>query len=137
MSFRCRGSYRESSVVSFYGSLAFFVHTVADIFYLILAILFATLMFQAAFGLLPRSRPRVWPFRVTGLRNVRLSRFSVISIVVGCFGVAVAFSSAAFSEQALGFIGLVISVVGFIFASVSRSRDVRHFRQQRLAGLTR
>ena len=113
------------------------MHTVADIFYLVLAILFAVLMFQAAFGLLPRSRPRVWPFRVTGFRNVRLSRFSIISVVVGCFGVVVAFSSAAFSAQTFGFIGLVISIVGFIFVSVSRSRDVRSFRQQRLAGLTR
>jgi hypothetical protein len=113
------------------------MHSAADIFYLVLAILFAVIMFQAAFGLLPRSRPRAWPFRVTGLRNVTLSRFSIISVIVGSFGVAVAFASAAFSVQSMGFVGLMFSIVGFILVSVSRSRDVRNFRQQRLAELTR
>ena len=112
------------------------MHSVADIFYLVLAILFAVLMFQAAFGLLPSSRPRVWPFRVTGLRNVRLSRFSLVSSVCTYFGLVAAFASAAFSVEISGLIGLFIFIVSFVLVSISRWRDVQHFRRQRLAALT-
>jgi hypothetical protein len=104
--------------------------------YLVLAILFALLVFRPALGLLPRARPRFWPSRITGLKNVRLSKFSLVSIVCLCFGSAVAFTGAAFTADTFGFIGLFISVVGFILVGVARSRDIRFVRRQRLAALT-
>jgi hypothetical protein len=109
------------------------MHTVADIFYLILAILFAVLMVRAAFGLLPRSNKRVWSFRATGYKNVGLSGFSLVSIILGYFGVVVAFGSAAFALETAGIIGLFIALVGFVLVSLSWWRDIRRFRQQRLA----
>ncbi len=112
------------------------MHSVADIFYLVLAILFAVLMLRAAFGLLPRARPRVWGFCVTGYENVRISRFGLVSVIFCWFGAAVAFGSAAFTLAALGLIGLLVSIVGFILASIAKWRDVRLFRLQRLAALT-
>ena len=125
------------------GGSAFFVRRHSDnhaqcrnIFYMVLAILFAFLMFRAAMGFLPRARPRVWPFRISGYKEVRLSRFSLVSVVFGCFGVVIAFASAAFSAQTLGLIGVFISIVGFVLVSVSRSRDIQRFLQQRLATLS-
>jgi hypothetical protein len=118
------------------GVIEIFVHSVADILYLVLAILFAILLFRAAFGLLPRARPRVWPVRTTGYKDVRLSRFSLVSSVCAYFGLVAAFASAAFSVEISGLIGLFIFIVGFVLVSISRWRDVRRFRQQRLAALT-
>ena len=133
-----RDSRHESAVaqLSTLGVIVITMHSAADIFYMVLAILFAFLMFRAAMGFLPRARPRVWPVRISGYKEVRLSRFSLVSVVFGCFGVVIAFASAAFSAQTLGLVGLFISIVGFVLVSVSRSRDIQRFRQQRLATLS-
>lgn len=111
------------------------MHGIADIFYLALAVLFAILTVQAALGLLPRARPRFWPFRVTGYKDVRLSKFSLISVVCTNFAVAAAFSGAAFSTEILGLIGLFVSIVSFGLIDISRTRDIRRFQLQRLAAL--
>lgn len=110
--------------------------TAEHIMDLVIAILFAIVMFQAALGLLPRARPRVWPFRITGYKNVRLSRFSLIAVVCTNIGLVAFFASITFSSQTSGFIGLSILIVGFVLVVVSRSRDVRLFRQQRLVAMT-
>jgi hypothetical protein len=56
------------------------MHT-AEILYLMLAILFAIIMFQAVLGLLPRARRRVWSFWATGYKDVAKSRFGLVSTI--------------------------------------------------------
>lgn len=111
------------------------MHTAAQIIYLALAILFAFIMVQSALGLLPNARPRFWSSRVTGYKNVKLSKFSLISLICLCFGSTTCFAGAAFAANAIGFIGLVILMAGLISVSISRFKDVQLVRRQRLANL--
>jgi hypothetical protein len=46
----------------------------------------------------------------------------------------VAFTGAAFFTDAFAFTGFCIAAVGFILVFISRSRDVRHARRERLPG---
>jgi hypothetical protein len=111
------------------------VHNAAEIMYLVLAVLFAFLLFQSSRGLLPHARPRYWPSRITGLKSVRLSKLSLVSVVCLYLGTTAAFLAAAFEAETFGLLGLFILVVGFISAAVSRSKDVRSARHHRMGAL--
>jgi hypothetical protein len=100
--------------------------------HLFFAIFFVLCAFWIARGLLPNAKPQFWSKRSTGLANVRLSRFSVISMLCAYLGFAIVFAGSAFERNGCISVGFGVVIIAFIMSAVSQSRDVRRARSQRL-----
>ena len=108
------------------------MNTAAEKFYFVLALICAAGIIRPARGLMPDGKPQFWSSRSAGLDKVQLSQFSLLSLVCIYAGFAVIFAGAAFERSLYAFFGFGLLAVAFAFVAISRSRDVRRARQQRL-----